>query len=134
MVGGQKALLPHLVNFATAKAGDYLVTGRNSPAALNTLADILWACVHSAGPKATPCTKLFKLSTPSRNGWGKGSEPHDTLAAALDIAQNPTHNAPAIFRLLPGAYPILPPFRLRPGRGYSASISRSVGFAARPRS
>jgi DNA-binding beta-propeller fold protein YncE len=131
MVGGQKALLPHLVNFATAKAGDYLVTGRNSPAALNTLADILWACVHSAGPKATPCTKLFKLSTPSRNGWGKGSEPHDTLAAALDIAQNPTHNAPAIFRLLPGAYPYTPALSTAPG-AWILSLNFSIGGLRRP--
>ncbi|HVB79513.1 MAG TPA: hypothetical protein VNE82_06110 [Candidatus Binataceae bacterium] len=115
IVGGQKALLPHLVDFATGKAGGYLVAGRNSPAALNTLADILWTCVGSAGPKTTACTNLFTVSTPSRNGWGKGSEPHDTLAAALDIAQNPTHNAEAIFRLLPGAYPYNPALSTAPG-------------------
>jgi hypothetical protein len=52
-------------------------------ATIDTLADILGACVNSAGPTSTPCTTLFANAT---NG---NSQPLETATAAINIAHNP---------------------------------------------
>lgn len=62
-----------------------------------TLADILAACINSDGTGV--CQQLFDLATPPG-----GVRPTDTIAAAVDILNNPTNNAAALFALVsPGA-------------------------------
>jgi hypothetical protein len=77
-----------LANTGTGLAGGAsLPTGAVAPVAeLNTLANILAACVNTTGPSSTACTTLFTATGAS-----------DTFGAALAIAHNP--GAPAITAL-----------------------------------
>jgi hypothetical protein len=66
---------------------------------LNSLADILDACVNSYGGSAgdgSACGLLFSLGTPRG-----GVPPTDTVSAALFIAQAPKENVTNIFNLVP---------------------------------
>jgi len=81
-----------LVNIQAGQVNSTLPAGATIPTAeLNTLADILAACVNT--PKgghsgdATPCGTLFKNTIPPG-----GSAPTDTLTAALNIAHYPGQN------------------------------------------
>jgi hypothetical protein len=70
-----------------------LPTGATLPTAeLNTLADVLEACINSKGGTAndgtTSCGTLFGL-TPNAAGT---TYPTDTITAAMQIAQNPARN------------------------------------------
>ena len=72
---------------------------------LNTLANILAACVNSSGGATgdgSPCGTLFSLATLA------GFDPvTDTITAALHIARTPTRNVAALLYLAP----ISPPFQ-----------------------
>jgi hypothetical protein len=77
-----------------------------------TLANILAACVNSAGGTAgdtSACGKLFTAATP--NG---GSAPTDTVTAAMNIAQHPGVNVPALFSLAPSTPPFVPALTTAP--------------------
>jgi streptogramin lyase len=60
---------------------------------INTLANILAACVNSTGPASTPCSTLFS------NATNNGVEPIDTATAALNIAHYPGANVANLFGL-----------------------------------
>jgi hypothetical protein len=97
-----------LVNTSTgALPGPSLPTGSILPTAtMNTLADILGACINSAGGTAgdkSPCGNLFAATTPPG-----GTSPTDTVTAALNIAQNPALNVSTLFGLLPSQLPFMP--------------------------
>jgi hypothetical protein len=69
-------------------------------AKLDSLADMLDACVNSSGGAAgdgSPCGRLFSLGT-ARDA----TPPTDTLQAALLISQAPDANVTNIFNLVPG--------------------------------
>src|SRR5208283_766542 len=68
------------VNPGTGKPQPVLSEAPNSPALVNTLADILAGCVRSSGPTASPCARLVTASPGS---------PNDTLEAAQSIASYP---------------------------------------------
>jgi hypothetical protein len=73
---------------------------------IQTLADIVAACVNSAGGTAgdtTPCGNLFHLATISGN-----PAPTNTVDAVINILNQPTVNVPAIFALLPSDNPFQP--------------------------
>jgi streptogramin lyase len=61
---------------------------------INTLADILGACVNSAGPSSTPCSTLFSTA---KNG---NTQPVETATAAINIAHNPGSNVSTLFGLI----------------------------------
>jgi hypothetical protein len=76
---------------ATTPAGN----GTVPQAEIDTLANIIAACVNSNGslastPAATPCFTLFANATV--DGTATGAQPTDTATAALYIAQNPSAN------------------------------------------
>lgn len=73
---------------ATTPAGN----GTVPQATINTLANIVAACVDSTGTSA--CQQLFTLATPPG-----GVTPSDTLSALLDIALNPGHNVANLYAL-----------------------------------
>ena len=74
-------------------------------AEINTLADILAACVNTNtnGVPSTTCAALFAAATPPG-----GSAPTDTFQAAIDIALNPGNNAAALYALSTAIAPYQP--------------------------
>jgi hypothetical protein len=79
---------------------------------INTLADILAACVNSVGGGAgdgTACGKLFMDATPT-----SGTAPTDTIKAILDVLLNPTNNTSALYLLLVPAAPFQPTLTASP--------------------
>ena len=63
---------------------------------INTLADILSACINSTGPTSTACSTLFSNAKNS-----SGTAPTDTATAAINIAHNPGANVATLYGLLP---------------------------------
>jgi len=61
---------------------------------INTLADIMAACVNTTGGPAGACANLFKYATPPG-----GTAPGDTLGAILNIALNPGNNVLNLFNV-----------------------------------
>ena len=74
--------------------------GKVPQSTINTLADIMAACVNSMQPEG-PCAELFTAATPPG-----GTAPVDTLAAMVNIAKNPGLNVTKIYNLptAQGAY------------------------------
>ena len=74
-------------------------------AEINTLADILAACVNTNtnGVPSTTCASLFAAATPPG-----GTAPTDTFQAAIDIALNPGNNAAALYALATAIAPYQP--------------------------
>lgn len=71
-------------------------------ATINTLGDILAACVNTTG-STYPCQQLFSASTPPG-----GNIPTNTLQAALGIASNPTSNVQQLYNLITPNPPFQP--------------------------
>ncbi len=86
---------------STALATTPTGNGTVPQAEINTLANILAACVNSTGPTSTPCTTLFN-DAPNFSG----TVPTDTGTAILNIAHNPGANisgATGLFSLQTGS-------------------------------
>ena len=73
---------------------------------INTIGDILSACINSAGGTSgdsTPCGMLFSLTTPT------GLTPAtDTVTALLHLANNPTLNTASLYGLVTPTAPYQP--------------------------
>ena len=69
---------------------------------INTLADVLAACVNSASGD-TSCSTLFTAAKPPL-----GVAPVDTLQAMIDIATNPGQNVGTLYGLVTGTPPFQP--------------------------
>jgi streptogramin lyase len=83
---------------ATTQAGN----GTVPQPEINTLANILAACVNSTGPGSTPCTTLFSNA---KNG---STAPTDTATAAVNIAHNPGANISNLYGLQTANSPFQP--------------------------
>ncbi|MEO6910292.1 MAG: choice-of-anchor D domain-containing protein, partial [Edaphobacter sp.] len=108
------ALAAEFVDVTTGVApGNSVAPGTTVPSdEINTLADILSACVNSAGGVAgdgSPCGQLFRLTTPAG-----GSAPTTIAAAGHFIEQNPAQNIPQLFALLPADAPFTPMLSIPP--------------------
>lgn len=77
-------------------------TGTSPQTTVNTLANIVAACVNSDGT-GTPCSGLFAAATPSG-----GTAPTDTIRAIYDIARNPANNVSTLYGLPNAAPPFQP--------------------------
>jgi hypothetical protein len=86
------------VALATTPAGN----GTVPQAEINTIANILAACVNSTGPGSTQCSTLFS------NATNNGVEPIDTATAALNIAHYPGANVANLFGLQTADSPFQP--------------------------
>lgn len=86
-----------LVGLSTGDALTTTPNGYGTPptASLLTLANILAACVNSAGPTSTACSTLFANAT--SDGTASGTRPTETLTAALNIAHHPAANVASLF-------------------------------------
>ncbi len=74
-------------------------------AEINALGSILAGCVNSNGSTSStaPCGRLFTAATPTG-----GTAPGDTVAAALDIARNPSHNVGSLYSTIQSNAPYQP--------------------------
>jgi hypothetical protein len=90
-------------------AGGYALTttpsgGTVPQKEINTLADILAACVDTTGPSSTACSNL--LTNAQVNG-STGGTPNDTATAAINLAHNPGLTAGPLYSnfslILPGS-------------------------------
>jgi hypothetical protein len=86
------------VALATTPAGN----GRVPQAEIDTLANILAACVNSTGSGSTQCATLFANA---KNG---NTAPSDTATAAVNIAHNPGANVANLFGLQTAQSPFQP--------------------------
>lgn len=97
----------NLANIATGAAhasGD--LPGIVPPTAeINTLADIIAACINqgTASAPAGTCSTLLTAATPP-----SGVAPTDTFQAAIDIALNPANNTSSLYGLVTGVAPFQP--------------------------
>jgi hypothetical protein len=107
------AAINKVVNTQTgALPGPALPAGATLPASeIDTLADILVACINSGGgavnsgtSDGTACGNLFKLA-PNAAGT---VYPTDTITAAMNMAQNPARNVAAL-TMLEGTSPLYLP-------------------------
>lgn len=81
------------ISLSVARSTTPAGNGTVPQAEINSLANILAACVNSTGPGSTPCSTLFS------NATNNGVEPSDTATAALNIAHYPGANVANLFGL-----------------------------------
>ena len=88
---------------------------------LNTLGDVLSACVNTNGSTSptAACGRLFTAATPPG-----GVAPSDTATAALDIARNPSHNVGSVFSISSSSGPYQPTLTYAPS-DWTVSINYS---------
>ncbi len=94
---------------------------------INSLADILSACVNSTSATSTMCSTLF--STATANGTSTGAKPADTATAALYIAQKPAANVATLFAMSPSSPPFSPALSARPN-DWTIAINFAGGTSA----
>ena len=96
--------VPNLVNISTGQALTTTPAGNGTvpQAEINTLADIIAACVNSTGT-GSACTSLFTAATPSG-----GTAPTNTLQAIFSIATHPISQVGAIYALFSATSPFQP--------------------------
>jgi hypothetical protein len=87
---------------------------------INTLANILAACVNSVGPASTQCSTLFS------NAQNNGVDAPDTATAALNIAHNPGANVGNLFGLQTPSSPFQTPLSSAPN-DFTIAISYRGG-------
>ena len=89
-----------------------VVSGATMPVpAIDTLADIIAACVNSGGGAAgsnTNCGTLFTATTQN------GTAPTDTITALLNIAEHPASNVSTLYGLPVAASPFQPTLTSQP--------------------
>lgn len=110
--------------------GPTLPPGSIFPTAkFNTLADIIAACINSAGGAAgdnSPCGNLFLAATPPG-----GTAPIDTVTALSYIAQNPANNVTALFNLVT-AQAVYVPTLAKPPNDWLLAVKYQPAGASAP--
>jgi hypothetical protein len=95
------------VALATTPAGN----GTVPQATINTLADILAACVNTNAPSSGACTTLFANAM---SAGSTGATAGDTATAAINIAHNPGANIAALYGLVTANPPFASPLNAQP--------------------
>ena len=89
-------------------------------AEIDTLANIVAACINSTGSGSTQCTTLFS------NAMNGSTTPTDTATAALNIAHNPGANIVNLFGLQTGTSPFQPMLSSAPN-DFTIAVSYTGG-------
>ena len=123
-----------VVNTSTGTFPGNLPSGATLPTSeLNTLADILEACINSKGGTAndgsTNCGSLFGL-TPNAAG---STFPTDTITAAMNIAQNPSRSVSQLNGLV-GSVPAFEPNLGTPPNAWTVAIQYTAASLNHPTS
>jgi cyclophilin family peptidyl-prolyl cis-trans isomerase len=98
-----------LTNLTTGGAAAGTASSENQLQKLNSLGNVIAACVNSTGT-GTGCTTLMT----NANVTGANGTPIDTFQAALNIEQNPTRNVPALYMLQTATSPFAPALSTAP--------------------
>jgi hypothetical protein len=106
-----------------------LSRGANSPALANSLADILHACVSSAGPDSAECAFLFRATSPI----AFERKVTNTLLAMQSIVLHPDRNSRTLFDLI-GKTPPYRPVLTAPPAGWLLTLNFTGGGMSRPTS
>ncbi len=122
----------NLVNSTTGAAllNTPATNGTAPQRTVNTLANILAACVNSTGPTSLSCTTLFANA---RSNGSTGTLPTDTATAAINIAHNPGANVQTLYFLSAPAAAFSPSLTTPPndytlGINYSGAGVAGSGF------
>jgi hypothetical protein len=117
------------VALATTPAGN----GAVPQAEINTLANILAACVNSNGTVTGPtnATACYTLFTNALAGGTSGAQPTDTATAAINIAHNPGTNLAVLYGLTRANPPFVPGLYENPS-DWTVGISYIGGGLAYP--
>jgi hypothetical protein len=112
----------NLVDDSTGVARTTTPAGNGTAPAttLNTLSNIMAACVNTSGSVGA-CPVLFAAATPPG-----GTAPSDTLGAMLDIALNPGRNVAALFAISPASATFQPSMTVAPN-DWTLSIAYTGG-------
>ena len=107
-------LSSEFVDFSTGTSpGSNVPSGLSVPVLeINTLGDIVATCVNSVGGAAgdnSSCGNLFSLTTPPNF-----TAPTNTIAALLNLANNPTLNTNSLYALVPSTAPFQPTMSAAP--------------------
>ena len=83
---------------------------------INTLANILAACVNSTGTVTGPTnpSSCYTLFNNAESGGSSGIMPSDTATAAINIAHNPTANMANLYGLVPATAAFQPTLATKP--------------------
>jgi sugar lactone lactonase YvrE len=103
--------------------------GTAPQAEIDTLANILAACINSSSASSTNCTTLLGDALP--NGTS-GTAPTETATAAINIAHNPWANISALYGLQTASAPFQPMLSAAPN-DFTVAISYSGGGLDEPR-
>ena len=115
-------------NLETLGTGVALATtpalnGTVPQAEINTLANILAACVNTSGPMSGGCTTLLATA---KSAGASGNNPFDTATAAINIAHNPGANIAALYALSIAAPPFAPALSAQP-KDFTIALNFSGG-------
>ena len=122
------ASIPNLETLSTGMAlATTPVSGGSVPQAkIDTLANILAACINSTGPSSAPCTTLLSSAL---SAGTTGTQPTDTATAAINIAHNPIANLANLFALQTANSPFIPDLSAAPN-DFTISIVISGGLGS----
>ena len=95
---------------------------------VNTLANILAACINSTGPSFTACSTLFSNA---ESAGSSGTLPTDTATAAINIAHNPGSNVANLYALSTATPPFSPALAAQP-LDFTVSLSFTGGGLNNP--
>ena len=98
-----------LTSQSTGVSNGGTATTANQLEKLNSLANVIAACINSTGT-STACTTLLSAA----NVTGANATPIDTFQAALNIEQNPSSNVSTLFALQTSTSPFFPALSVAP--------------------
>jgi streptogramin lyase len=108
---------------STTPAGNGIVPSK----LINTLADILGACIRSSGPSSSACSTLLNLAPASVGGI----QPSNTASAILNIVHRPGVNVAGLFALVSRNTPYGPSLPTQPN-DFSLGITYGGGGLSNP--
>jgi hypothetical protein len=128
---GNLASLPTGSALATTPAGN----GTAPQTTVNTLANILAACINSPGTVTGPTnpTACYTLFTNALSAGATGSQPSDTATAAINIAHYPGANAANLYGIVATSTPFAPALA-NPPNDFTLGINFTGGGLAQPKS
>jgi streptogramin lyase len=109
-------------------------SGNVPQSGIDTLANILAACINSTGPGSTGCTTLLGSAL---SGGTTGTAPTDTATAAINMAHNPGSNIAALYALSTASPPFAPALSAAPNDftisiNFLGDLNEAQGIAIGP--